>query len=156
MADEDRIFESAGNVDEVQSLLLRGRADELSFTEIDKEPEGDAHQKKDRVGESLEEPRFRELKKTSADKERSRELDFIMDIPLEISVEIGRARMLIGDMLKLGQGSVIELNRLSGEPVDIFVNKKLIARGEVVVAGEKFGVRIIDIISPSERVKRLG
>jgi flagellar motor switch protein FliN/FliY len=156
MADEDRIFESAGNVDEVQSLLSRGRADELSFTEIDKEPEGDAHQKKDRVGESLEEPRFRELKKTSADKERSRELDFIMDIPLEISVEIGRARMLIGDMLKLGQGSVIELNRLSGEPVDIFVNKKLIARGEVVVAGEKFGVRIIDIISPSERVKRLG
>jgi len=156
MADEDRIFESAGNVDEVQSLLSRGRADELSFTEIDKEPEGDAHQKKDRVGESLEEPRFRELKKTSADKERSRELDFIMDIPLEISVEIGRARMLIGDMLKLGQGSVIELNRLSGEPVDIFVNKKLIARGEVVVAGEKFGVRIIDIISPSERVKRVG
>jgi flagellar motor switch protein FliN/FliY len=155
MADEDRIFESVGNVDEVQSLLSRGRADELSITEIDRES-GDAHQAKDRHDESLEEPRFRELKKTSADKERSRELDFIMDIPLEISVEIGRARMLIGDMLKLGQGSVIELNRLSGEPVDIFVNNKLIARGEVVVSGEKFGVRIIDIISPSERVKRLG
>lgn len=154
MADEDRIFESAGNVDEVQSLLSRGRADELSFTEIDREP-GNEHQKKDRVGESLEEHRFRELKKTSSDKERSRELDFILDIPLEISVEIGRARMLIGDMLKLGQGSVIELNRLSGEPVDIFVNNKLIARGEVVISGEKFGVRIIDIISPSERVKRL-
>ncbi len=154
MADEDRIFESAGNVDEVQSLLSRGRADELSITEIDREP-GNEHQIKDRVGESLDVPKFRELKKTSSDKERTRELDFILDIPLEISVEIGRARMLIGDMLKLGQGSVIELNRLSGEPVDIFVNNKLIARGEVVISGEKFGVRIIDIISPSERVKRL-
>jgi flagellar motor switch protein FliN/FliY len=155
MADEDRIFENAGDVNEVQSLLSRGRADELSFTEIDREPK-DAHPIKDRLNESLEEPRFRELKKASADRERTRELDFIMDIPLEISVEIGRAKMLIGDLLKLGQGSVIELNRLSGEPVDIFVNNKLIARGEVVVSGEKFGVRIIDIISPSERVKRLG
>ncbi len=155
MADEDRIFESAGNVNEVQSLLSRDRADELNFTEIDREST-DTNQTRDRLGESLEEPRFRELKKTSDEKERSRELDFVMDIPLEISVEIGRARMLIGDMLKLGQGSVIELNRLSGEPVDIFVNNKLIARGEVVVSGEKFGVRIIDIISPSERVKRLG
>jgi flagellar motor switch protein FliN len=154
MADEDRIFESAGNVNEVQSLLSRGRADELSITEIDRDS-ADAHQTRDRLGESLEEPRFRELKKSSDEKERSRELDFVMDIPLEISVEIGRARMLIGDMLKLGQGSVIELNRLSGEPVDIFVNNKLIARGEVVVSGDKFGVRIIDIISPSERVKRL-
>jgi len=155
MADEDRIFENAGNVNEVQSLLSRDRADELNFTEIDREST-DAHHTRDRPGEPLEEPRFRELKKTSDEKERSRELDFVMDIPLEISVEIGRARMLIGDMLKLGQGSVIELNRLSGEPVDIFVNNKLIARGEVVVSGEKFGVRIIDIISPSERVKRLG
>lgn len=153
MEDEDRIFESAGNAIEVQSLLSRGRADELSFTEIDNE---NAHQTKEKLFESLEEPKFRELKKTSLEKDRPRELDFVLDIPLEISVEIGRTRMLIGDMLKLGQGSVIELNKLSGEPVDIFVNNRLIARGEVLVSGDKFGVRIIDIISPSERVKRLG
>jgi flagellar motor switch protein FliN len=154
MADEDRIFESAGDVNEVKSLLSRGRADELSITEIDREP-GDAHQARTRPDESFEEPRFRELKKAPGDKEKTRDLDFILDIPLEISVEIGRARMLIGEMLKLGQGSVIELNRLSGEPVDIFANNKLIARGEVVVSGDKFGVRIIDILSPLERVKRL-
>jgi flagellar motor switch protein FliN len=155
MEDEDRIFESAGNVNEVQSMLSRGRADELSITEIDKESE-DTHQIREKLIESFEEPKFRELKKTSSEKDRPKELDFVLDIPLEISVEIGRTRMLIGDMLKLGQGSVIELNKLSGEPVDIFVNSRLIARGEVLVSGDKFGVRVIDIISPSERVKRLG
>jgi flagellar motor switch protein FliN len=85
----------------------------------------------------------------------SKELDFILDIPLEITVEMGRTRMLINDLLQIGQGSVIELNRLAGEPLDILVNNKLIARGEVVVVSEKFGIRITDIVSPLERVKRL-
>ena len=83
-------------------------------------------------------------------------LDFILDIPLEVSVELGRARMLISDLLQLGQGSVIELTKLAGEPLEIFVNQKLIARGEVVVVNEKFGIRMTDIISPAERVKQLG
>jgi flagellar motor switch protein FliN len=83
-------------------------------------------------------------------------LDFILDIPLEVSVELGRAKMLISDLLQLGQGSVIELTKLAGEPVEIFVNQKLIARGEVVVVNEKFGIRMTDIISPAERVKQLG
>jgi len=83
-------------------------------------------------------------------------LDFILDIPLEVSVELGRAKMLISDLLQLGQGSVIELTKLAGEPLEIFVNQKLIARGEVVVVNEKFGIRMTDIISPSERVKQLG
>jgi flagellar motor switch protein FliN/FliY len=83
-------------------------------------------------------------------------LDFILDIPLEISVELGRARMMISELLQLGQGSVIELNKLSGEPLEIFVNQKLIARGEVVVVNEKFGIKMTDIISPIERVKQLG
>lgn len=86
----------------------------------------------------------------------AKDLDFILDIPLDVTVEIGRTRMLINDLLQIGQGSVIELNRLAGEPLDILVNNKLIARGEVVVVGEKFGVRITDIVSPMERVKRLG
>jgi flagellar motor switch protein FliN/FliY len=85
----------------------------------------------------------------------AKELDFILDIPLEVTVEMGRTRMLINDLLRIGQGSVIELNRLAGEPLDILINSKLIARGEVVVVSEKFGIRITDIVSPLERVKRL-
>ena len=82
-------------------------------------------------------------------------LDFVLDIPLEISVELGRAKMLISDLLQLGQGSVIELNKLAGEPAEIFVNQKLIARGEVVVVNDKFGIKMTDILSPMERVKQL-
>jgi flagellar motor switch protein FliN len=83
-------------------------------------------------------------------------LDLLLDIPLEITAELGRARMLINDLLQLGQGSVIELNKLAGEPLEILVNQKLIARGEVVVVNEKFGIRLTDIISPLERIKQLG
>ncbi|MDR1871613.1 MAG: flagellar motor switch protein FliN [Deltaproteobacteria bacterium] len=85
----------------------------------------------------------------------ARPLDFILDIPLEISVELGRTRMIINDLLQLGQGSVIELSKLAGEPLEIFVNGKLVARGEVVVVNDKFGVRVTDIVSPMERVKSL-
>ncbi|MDR0882205.1 MAG: flagellar motor switch protein FliN [Candidatus Adiutrix sp.] len=92
---------------------------------------------------------------TAAGEGASRPLDFILDIPLEISVELGRARMVINDLLQLGQGSVIELSKLAGEPLEIFVNGKLVARGEVVVVNEKFGVRVTDIVSPMERVKSL-
>ncbi len=83
-------------------------------------------------------------------------LDFVLDIPLEVSVELGRTKMLISDLIQLGQGSVVELSKLAGEPLEILVNQKLIARGEVVVVNEKFGVRLTDIISPVERVKQLG
>jgi flagellar motor switch protein FliN/FliY len=83
-------------------------------------------------------------------------IEFILDIPLEVTVELGRTSMLINDLLQLGQGSVIELNKLAGEPLEILVNRKLIARGEVVVVNEKFGVRLTDIVSPIERVKSLG
>ena len=83
-------------------------------------------------------------------------LDFILDIPMEVSVELGRSKLLISDLLQLGQGSVIELTKLAGEPLEVLVNQKLIARGEVVVVNEKFGIRLTDIISPTERVKRLG
>lgn len=82
-------------------------------------------------------------------------LDFILDIPLEISVEVGRAKLSIGELLKLGQGSVVELNKLAGEPLEIFVNGKLMARGEVVVVNEKFAIKVMDIINPTERVKQI-
>lgn len=84
-----------------------------------------------------------------------RELDFILDIPLDVSAELGRTRLLINELLQLGQGSVIELNKLAGEPLEVYVNGKLVARGEAVVINEKFGVRLTDIISPIERVKQL-
>jgi len=85
-----------------------------------------------------------------------RELDFILDIPLDVSAELGRTRLLINELLQLGQGSVVELNKLAGEPLEVLVNGKLVARGEAVVINEKFGVRLTDIISPMERVKQLG
>lgn len=82
-------------------------------------------------------------------------LDLLLDIPLEVTVELGRTKRLIKDVLELGVGSVIELDKLAGEPVDVLVNGKLVARGEVVVIDENFGVRITDIITPAERVKQL-
>ncbi len=82
-------------------------------------------------------------------------LDFILDLPLTLSVELGRCRMLISELLHLGQGSIIELVKLAGEPMDVYVNQRLIARGEVVVINEKFGIRLTDIVSPAERVHNL-
>jgi flagellar motor switch protein FliN/FliY len=84
------------------------------------------------------------------------DLEFILDIPLELSVELGRCKMLVNDLLQLGQGSIVELNKLAGEPLEIYINRKLVARGEVVVVNEKFGVRLTDIITPMERVRSLG
>ena len=82
-------------------------------------------------------------------------LDFILDIPLKVSVELGRAKVVIKDLLQLGQGSVLELDKLAGEPLEVLVNGKLVARGEVVVVNEKFGIRLTDIISPLERIETL-
>jgi flagellar motor switch protein FliN len=87
--------------------------------------------------------------------ERVRSLDLILDIPMQVTVELGQTRMPIKDVIQLSQGSVIELSKMSGEPLEVFVNSKLIARGEVVVVNEKFGVRISEILSPVERVERL-
>jgi flagellar motor switch protein FliN/FliY len=82
-------------------------------------------------------------------------LDFILDIPLKVTVELGRSRMAIRDILQLAQGSVVELSKFAGEPLEVLVNDKLVARGEVVVVNEKFGVRLTDIISPVERIEQL-
>ena len=85
----------------------------------------------------------------------SRRLDLLLDVPMEITVELGRSRMTIQELLALSPGSVIELDKLAGEPLDILVNDRLIARGEAVVVNDKFGIRITDIVSPSERIARL-
>lgn len=84
-----------------------------------------------------------------------RNMNLILDIPLKVTVELGRSKMVVSDLLNLGQGSVIELSKLAGEPLEVLVNDKLVARGEAVVVNEKFGVRLTDIISPTERVEQL-
>lgn len=92
---------------------------------------------------------------TEADLQKDRNLALILDIPLRVTVELGRTKMPVNELLNLGQGSVLELNKLAGEPMEVFVNDKLIARGEAVVVNEKFGVRLTDIISTKERVEQL-
>ena len=86
---------------------------------------------------------------------KDRNLNLILDIPLRVTVELGRTKMPVSELLNLTQGSVIELTKLAGEPMEVLVNDKLIARGEAVVVNEKFGVRLTDIISPSERIEQL-
>lgn len=97
---------------------------------------------------------FSDLSDTSASQPPAN-MELILDIPLEISIELGRTRMLIGELLKLGQGSVVELSKLAGETLEILANQRLIARGEVVVINEKYGIRITEIMSPTERIEEL-
>jgi flagellar motor switch protein FliN/FliY len=97
---------------------------------------------------------FEEIQKGKT-KETALDLDFILDLPLTITVELGRTKMLISELLQLGQGSVIELTKFAGEPMDVFVNNRLIAQGEVVVVNEKFGVKLTNVISHAERLNRL-
>ena len=82
-------------------------------------------------------------------------LDVILDVPVSLSLEVGRARIPIRNLLQLNQGSVVELDRAAGEPLDVFVNGTLVAHGEVVVVNEKFGIRITDVVSPAERIRKL-
>lgn len=96
-----------------------------------------------------------ESRKTSGASAEELNLDVILDVPVTLSMEFGRTQISIRNLLKLNQGSVVELDRLAGEPLDILVNGTLVAHGEVVVVNDKFGIRLTDIISLSERVKRL-
>ncbi|MBG0780055.1 MAG: flagellar motor switch protein FliN [Desulfotignum balticum] len=96
-----------------------------------------------------------EEKKNETKPDDKNDIDLILDIPLELTVELGRTKMLVNNLLQLGQGSVIDLDKAAGETLDIRVNGKLVARGEVVVVEEKYGIRVTDIASPLERVKSL-
>jgi flagellar motor switch protein FliN len=98
-------------------------------------------------GEPLNEP--------ESNQKAEYDIDLILDIPLDVSVELGKVKMLVNDLLQLGQGSIVDLDKPAGEPLDIYVNAKLVARGEVVVVDEKYGIRVIDVVSPAERVESL-
>ena len=109
------------------------------------------------IKELLQEDNIPHQKQDSDDsEEEARGLDFLYDIPLQVSVEVGRSKILLKDLLKMGEGYVIELDKLAGEPLDLYVNSKLIARGEAVMVGEKFGIRLTDVVSTADRIENLG
>ena len=85
-----------------------------------------------------------------------RDLEFLYDVPLQVSVEVGRARILLKDLLQMGEGYVVELDKMAGEPLDLFVNGRLIARGEAVRIGDKFGIKLTEVVSQSDRLEKLG
>lgn len=101
-------------------------------------------------------PAFAELGSGATDKSGGKNLDFLLDLPLDVRVELGRTKLIINKMLQLTQGSVVELERTAGEPVEIYVNNKLLGKGEVVVVNDRFGVRITEIISQADRIKNIG
>ncbi|GGC23469.1 flagellar motor switch protein FliN [Pseudoduganella buxea] len=98
---------------------------------------------------------FKDFSKTANKTETHNDIDFILDIPVQLTVELGRTKIAIKNLLQLAQGSVVELDGLAGEPMDVLVNGCLIAQGEVVVVNDKFGIRLTDIITPSERIRKL-
>ncbi|RZT09017.1 flagellar motor switch protein FliN/FliY [Duganella sp. CF402] len=98
---------------------------------------------------------FKDFSGTPSKTETHNDIDFILDIPVQLTVELGRTKIAIKNLLQLAQGSVVELDGLAGEPMDVLVNGCLIAQGEVVVVNDKFGIRLTDIITPSERIRKL-
>ena len=110
----------------------------------------------DETNEAVEEVAQAAEGVVQATSEMPRNLDFLLDVYLQVSVQVGQTRMTIQDLLQLGQGWVIELTKLAGEPLDVYINDRLVARGEAVIVNEKFGVRITDIISQQERLEGLG
>ena len=98
---------------------------------------------------------FAEIEPVQGEGGNPQNLDFLLDVPLEITVELGKTRISIGDLLKLSQGSVVELDKSTEQPLEIYVNRKLMAQGEVVVVNEKFGIRLTNIMSPGDRVRTL-
>jgi len=133
--------------------------DGLMDSQGKEENEGDSTSSNDVSSQESEDKaklEFTQENKLTQNLPENKNLDMILDIPLVVTVELGRTKMLINDLLQLGQGSIIELSKLLGEPLEILINEKLVARGEVVVVHEKFGVRLTDIVSPLERIESLG
>lgn len=97
-----------------------------------------------------------DIPKPSEKTKQPRGLEFLFDVPLQISVEVGRSRILLRDLLKMGEGYVIELDKVTGDPLDLYVNSRLIARGEPVMVGDKLGIKLTDVVSASDRIEKLG
>jgi flagellar motor switch protein FliN len=149
-------MKSSEQEDNVEKKEVDNKDDNLTGDDVHAEMQQTTKEKPKKI---VDEMRFDEISEDIQEKSKkdkpSLDLDFILDIPLTLTAELGRSRLLISEMLQLGQGSVIELTKLAGEPMDIYVNQRLIARGEVVIVNDKFGIRLTDIVSPAERVGRL-
>lgn len=122
----------------------------MSDTEVEQSMEGVAQ-----AAEGVEAAASAASAEQGTKRQVGRTLEFILDVSLQVTVEVGRTRMTIQDLLQLGQGSVVELDKLAGEPLDIYINGKSVARGEAVIVNDKFGVRLTDIVSPEDRVEGL-
>lgn len=105
--------------------------------------------------ENIQRHTFENIEEETDESAAGRDINFLLDIPVELTVRLGNRKMLIRELLQLGQGSVIELEKKAGDPMEIYANNRLVARGEAVVINEKFGVRLTDVISPSERLTQL-
>ena len=118
---------------------------------------GDAPPAAGQEGKDFQAPAFEELPPDAASKGRSTEpdIDVILDVPVTLSLEVGRAKMSVGDLLRLNQGAVVELDRKAGDPLDVLVNGALVARGEIVVVNDKFGIRLTEVVSQSKKGKAL-
>ena len=114
-----------------------------------------AEQQNAEAGNSQHSAVFTEFSGKGKSGEMQNDIDFILDIPVQLTVELGRTKIAIKNLLQLAQGSVVELDGLAGEPMDVLVNGCLIAQGEVVVVNDKFGIRLTDIITPAERIRKL-
>jgi len=134
MDTDDTIDSSKPQPEEIKELL--------DDTEMDTAPASD---------DQIEKPST-----TDSNSQPERGLEFLYDVPLQISVEVGRSKILLKDLLKMGEGYVIELDKLAGDPLDLYVNSRLIAKGEAVMIGDKFGIRLTDVVSPVNRIEQLG
>ncbi len=112
--------------------------------------------KPEETAELLEEPGQRVSLNSKAGEDATRDLEFLFDVPLHVSVEVGRARILLKDLLQMGEGYVVELDKFSNDPLDLYVNSRLIARGEAVKVGDKFGIKLTEVVSQADRISRLG
>ena len=131
-------------------------ADPDNKADTDNNEDWDSLASEDSGGNTSTQDPFQEISTKSDAGAGGANLDFLLDLPLSVNVELGRTEMIIDKMLQLGQGSVIELEKAAGEPVEIYVNQKLLGKGEVIVVNDRFGVRITEIISQADRIKNMG
>ncbi|SEN50236.1 flagellar motor switch protein FliN [Nitrosomonas marina] len=155
MAEQEAATQNAG-ADSVGATSNHGSAPEAD-TKLDRNQSADS----DSQTTAFREPKntnnsiFKEFSNDGVLSNSSNDIDLILDIPVQLTVELGRTKIAIKNLLQLAQGSVVELDGLAGEPMDVLVNGCLIAQGEVVVVNDKFGIRLTDIITPSERIRKL-
>lgn len=141
--------ENDASEEEAEAAMLK------MLGELPQEPNTNSAENIDFGGAQVSNAEFQQLQQPAGSHE-PRNLDLLMDVDLPVAIELGRTKMAISEILSLGPGSVVELNKLAGEPVDLLVNSKVVARGEVVVIDENFGLRITQLITPEERLRALG